>query len=223
MPDPSCAHSGSRPVNVEVCVVGMCSCAVDADCADVGMYGSFVCGPNGVCVCGPGWAGINCNTATIPLAQLTQDTPTSNATCGGVVLANGVCCRSGVVDSVTGVCCESGATLDAQGRCCSAGLSVDACGVCGGGGVVVDVFGKCCSGSLPPSGQCCVSGNVDACGVCDGLNECDVSLTTVLYPEVGCNVSLPDDATVAWVLGVPMGAIWNVTFVANADGSVSGD
>ena len=138
---------------------------------------------------------------------------------------HGVCCTTGAVDSVTGGCCDSGATVDAAGRCCNATAPVDACGVCGGGGVVVDVFGQCCSSSLPPSGQCCVSGNVDACGVCDGTNACKMSLTAVLYlyPGTEWNTSIVDDDALASLIGVSSGDVSNSTVAYDSSGGVYGD
>ena len=169
-------------------------------------------------MCGPGWTGTGCSAVVIPVA-------TGAPACSGVVDVNGVCCTSGVVDSATGGCCESGVAVDASGQCCGADEAVDACGVCGGSGVVVDVFGACCSSSLPPSGQCCVSGNVDACGVCDGTNACEMSLTAmVVWPSAGWNESVVSVESLADVLDVPTSDIFNdsVTVVADAAGLESG-
>ena len=209
-----CAASGVEPVGAEACVVSACPCIVNADCASVGLNSSYTCGSDGECVCGTGWAGPTC---AAPVVLTTSEA----AACGGVVDVHGVCCTTGAVDSVTGGCCESGATVDAAGRCCNATAPVDACGVCGGGGVVVDVFGQCCSSSLPPSGQCCASGNVDACGVCDGTNACSVSLTAVLTPSSDWNVSTVNATSVARILGLSIDSVSHITVTANSDGSVS--
>ena len=223
LPISRCASSGARPVSTETCVVAPCACAVDADCASVGLYNSYVCGSDGTCVCGPGWAGATCSIGTIPVTQPSDGGPVLT-TCSGVVDVYGVCCTTGAVDSVTGGCCESGATVDAAGRCCNATAPVDACGVCGGGGVVVDVFGQCCSSSLPPSGQCCVSGNVDECGVCDGTNACSVTLTVILHPYPGTewNTSSVDNGALAGVIGVSSSDVSNTTVGAYEPSGGSG-
>jgi hypothetical protein len=171
LPDATCRATSPPPDNLTACELDSgapCNCTSQADCTiGASTQGHWQCDPaTHTCVCGPMWAGSDCDVPLVPLG------PSASSGCvDGVVDEAGVCC-DGFIDAMTGRCCDPGGVLDSRGACCTHPGGVDVCGVCGGLGVAVDALGVCCMSALPPSGVCCVSGVVDSCGVCDGSNAC---------------------------------------------------